>query len=281
VNLRKLDNRPAAIEREVSHAIMVADGYLSQWATFGPRRAVSSVDRPLEGLRVLELGPGTTLGVPVLLACAGAKVVVVDRFLAYWDNDFHPAFMARLLRRVDNRGPRFGDPIRRLLRHNAFTPDVIESFDIAAEELHSLGRTFDLVLSNAVLEHVQDIEITANNLSSATAPGGINFHQVDFRDHRDFNRPLEYLTLNKADFAVLRGTCFCECGCQWRASEVAATFEEAGFDVHTIVNLKTSPEYLAEVRPRLEPEFAALPDEELLATSAFFVLTRVADGTDR
>jgi SAM-dependent methyltransferase len=59
---------------------------------------------------------------------------------------------------------------------------------------------FDVTLSNAVLEHVFDPLRAAVNLHRVTAPGGIGFHQVDFRDHRDFTRPLEYLLLDEFSY---------------------------------------------------------------------------------
>jgi SAM-dependent methyltransferase len=278
VNLRKRDNSARAIEQHVGYAIAVAEGYLGHWQNFSGR-AVCDGPQPLAGLRVLELGPGATLGVPVLLACAGARVAVSDRFLAAWDDDFHPAFFRELLRQVDGRGPSFGDPIRELLRADGFVPTVIESYACGAEGLDHIDRSFDLVLSNAVLEHVLNVEATATNLARLTAPGGVGFHQVDFRDHRDFDRPLEFLTLPEDEFTQMRRDCFCECGCRWRVSEMTATFEEAGFTVRAHVNLQTTPEYLADVRPRLQPEFAALPDDDLLATSAFFHMSRGAANT--
>jgi hypothetical protein len=276
VNLKKQDNSPAAIARAVDYAVAVAEGYLSHWRVYG-RGASTPSDRPLEGLRVLELGPGATLGIPVLLACAGARMAISDRYPAYWDADFHRPFFEALLRRESERGPRFTAPLRELLSADTFVPEVLESFDGGAEQLGLISARFDLVLSNAVLEHVEDLEITAANLARLTAPRGWGFHQVDFRDHRNFDRPLEYLTMPADDFATMRRESFCECGCRWRAGDVAAAFEASGFTVGTHVNLRTTPEYLAAVRPRLQPEFASLSDEELLTTSALFVMERRGD----
>ena len=278
VNHRKQDNSPAAIGRAAAYAVTVADGYLGLWATHGGRAAAPASELPLTGIDVLELGPGATLGVPVLLACAGARVSVSDRFLAYWDADFHPAFFAELLLRVADRGERFCEPIRRLVAANAFTADVIASYDAGAEHIGRIGRRFTLVLSNAVLEHVADLQVAIAGIASVTAPGGMGLHQVDFRDHRDFSRPLEYLTIPGDEFALMREEAFCEWGATWRVSDVAAAFEDAGLSVRTHVNMKATPEYLSEIRPRLQPQFAALPDEELLATSALFVTRRAAGG---
>ena len=57
--------------------------------------------------------------------------------------------------------------------------------------------SFDMVLSNAVLEHVLDIPGAVAELSRVTCASGIHAHQVDFRDHRNFDRPLDHLLLDK------------------------------------------------------------------------------------
>jgi hypothetical protein len=278
VNLRKQDASPAAIALAADYAVTVADGYLGLWAAHSARAATPAPPRPLAGVRVLEIGPGATLGIPVLLACAGARVTVGDRFPAYWDPDFQPLFFRALLERVEPRGPDFTAPLRRLLAAGAFTPDVIESYDTGAEHIARIGRMFDLVLSNAVLEHVENLQVAVANIACVMAPGAIGFHQVDFRDHHHFDNPLEYLTIPRDEFAEERRAQFCERGATWRVSDVAAAFEDAGLVVRPHVNLRTTPEYLAGIRPRLQPEFAALPDEELLATSALFVTARGAEA---
>lgn len=275
VNFRKHDRSRTAIDTAVSYAIGIADGYLGHWRMHATARPATA-NRPLAGLRVLEIGPGATLGAPVLLACAGADVGIADRFPAQWDPEFHPAFFEALLERVRERGSRFGEPIRRLLRAGGFDPGVVASYELSAEETHRIGIAFDLVLTNAVLEHVNDLQVTVANLARLTARGGYGFHQVDLRDHRDFARPLEFLTMASHDFDALRAACFCECGGRWRASEISAIFEEAGLAVERQPNLWAEREYLVDVRPRLQPEFAALPHADLATLSALFVTHRAS-----
>ena len=273
INHKKQNNAPEAIANAVAYAVQVADGFDMWLRGSGPpdRRQPA---RPFEGLRVLELGPGETLGSAVLLACAGASVAVADRFLARWDPDFHAPFYRTLRETVGGRGPEYTATIDRLLAAGAFTDDVIACYPFGAEELWKIGTRFDLVFSNAVLEHVQDIGVTARNLAAVTAAGGYGFHQVDLRDHRDFSRPLEYLTMSRAAHHALRQRTFCEGGAQWRMSTVAAAFESAGFSAAISANLHADPAYIADVRPRLHPEFASTSDADLSAISAFFVLTR-------
>ncbi len=273
INLTKQNNSPGAIAAAVDYAISVAAGFEMWWQGNGPP-AVKHAVRPFAGLRVLEVGPGETLGSAVLLACGGATVAVADRFNAPWDPDFHGPFFRALRDRVADRGGVSTAPIDRLLNEGAFVADVVRVHPLAAEELWKVGERFDVVLSNAVLEHVEDIDTTAANLATVTAPGGYGFHQVDLRDHRDFSRPLEYLTMSRSDYNALRQRTFCEGGGQWRLSTIAAAFERAGFAQSASPNMYADAEYLADIRPRLHEDFAGLEGDDLAAISALYVVRR-------
>jgi hypothetical protein len=253
------------------------EGYVQQLA-HGTRVSNPEALRRLNGARLLELGPGRSLGTAVLLASAGARVSVADRFMPTWDDEYHaPIFEALLdVCAVDRLSLQ---PIRDALAARAFPP-AVTGHRLAAEQLGRIGGQFDLVLSNAVLEHVEDIAATAWNLAAVTAAGGLGLHQIDLRDHRDFARPLEFLTLPADAFAQLRRQSHCECGGCWRAADVAAAFDAHGFDVEIDVTMHASPEYLADVRPRLQPEYARLADAELSIVSALFRLRRRAGETD-
>jgi hypothetical protein len=48
------------------------------------------------------------------------------------------------------------------------------------------------VLSNSVLEHVEDVGLTVADLARVTTPGGQHFHFIDLRDHL-FRYPFEML----------------------------------------------------------------------------------------
>ena len=50
----------------------------------------------------------------------------------------------------------------------------------------------DVVLSNSVLEHVQDLPALFAELARILAPGGVMLHRVDYRDHF-FKYPFHFL----------------------------------------------------------------------------------------
>ena len=274
VNFRGGAIRAADAADAAQYATQVFANFLRQ-LSIGTRVLRTDSDRMLEGVAILELGPGRSLGTAVLLACAGARVSVADRFMPAWDDEYHaPVFEALLEMRALDGWP--VEQIQKILQARSFDP-AVKCYPFAAEQLTGIDGQFDVVLSNAVLEHVEDLGATAYNLAAKTRPGGIGIHQIDLRDHRDFTRPLEYLTLSPEEVARIRQESHCECGGVWRAADVAAAFDTHGFDVQVTPNMHAAAEYLVDVRPRLQPPFSSLADAELGIISALFHVRRRAD----
>jgi hypothetical protein len=152
----------------------------------------------------------------------------------------------------------------------------------AAETLDQhLDAPVDATLSNAVLEHVSDHAATARALARITRPGGMGFHQVDFRYHVDFMRPLDHLLDPPDVFARKAAACSFEMGCQLRPSELAALFEAAGFETQMQCGDFADPVYLDALLLRLRASASAYrdaPEAMLRPIGAYYVLRRPASG---
>ncbi|MCB9899018.1 MAG: methyltransferase domain-containing protein [Planctomycetes bacterium] len=253
----------------VDYASAVADGYVSQLAALGLRP---------EGLTLLELGPGADLGPALLLAGRGARVTVADPWLADCTAR-HLALYARLAERVESGdAPGHARALRAVLaerRHEA----ALLTLRASAERLgraHGLRPcSFDVCFSNAVFEHVASPLRAARRLFTLTRPGGYGLHQVDFRDHRDFARPLEHLTEGPLARALRRVRHRGAQGSGWRHPAYADALRRAGFELLDFEdNLHAAPEYLDEVLPRLRPAFGRLPRATLAVLSGRFVVRR-------
>src|SRR5262245_24553885 len=185
---------PENIERDVDSAVQVGRNYLG-W--MGDRVQ-------LRGLKVLELGPGINFGSAFYLAAHGAIPAVADRFLAPWDPDYHPGFYRRLWERLRQQEPHLDTQrLSACLAAGAYLPDAIAQHQHGTEDLDLPSESVDLVISNAVLEHLYDHAAALRQLSRITRPGGWNFHQVDFRYHRNWDTPLEHLLWTRERFARL------------------------------------------------------------------------------
>lgn len=145
-----------------------------------------------QGLRVLELGPGATLGTGVLLVGMGARSYrAVDAFplAAATPAEFYHALAAsdlpagvdreRLKTAIDGVLQGRGGPVSYV---------VDPAFDIVRA---SGGERFDLVVSNAALEHVDDVEHTIAQVSDVAAPGALFLAMVDFQTHSRWVREVD------------------------------------------------------------------------------------------
>ena len=274
VNYRRQDASPDAVSRDVDYAVQVALNY-ANWigsALHDPSTGLAVAS----GLRILELGPGPSLGTAILLAAAGARVTVADRFAAQWDDDYHPKVMRGLAERARSLPGVEVTLIEDLLRANTFAPHVVTIREYAAEELQQLPKaSFDVVVSNAVLEHLADVPQAFAGLAHVTARGGVGLHQVDFRDHRDFSHPLEYLTLSNEDFRAMFAERNGECGNRWRPRQMARAFDAAGLSLRVFVpNMSADPAYVEGIVPRLHPDVLPMATDELEVISAYFVVER-------
>lgn len=243
VNLSPIDNSDSAIARDAAYCLQTFQSCLD-WLSNTPAQVGP-------GHCLLELGPGTSYSSALGFAQRGAKIYVADRWLSKWREEYHPALYRKVSELYSSRGQSalssfFGEVAE--LGHEPFVTELPES----AETLSVADETFDFVFSNAVLEHLFDAPLAMRQLFRVTRPGGYSFHQVDYRDHRDFGRPLEYLLHSRAEYQRLAGSKDNEFGCQYRPDEHAAMFEGAGFVVDKIMPFApTDPEYLDDFLPRL------------------------------
>lgn len=126
----------------------------------------------------------------------------------------------------------------------------------------------DLILSNAFLEHVSDIDKAFSELARITRRGGMGVHVIDMTDHRRYveeRHPFDFLTDPGDGMAQgsnrLRYHEFLEAFGRHRFKVVAASSE---MDIGI-------PD---EMKRRLSPKFAAMSDEQLKPAIAHVVVRR-------
>jgi SAM-dependent methyltransferase len=131
---------------QADRCIDYAVGLGSMYAAALRRRGVD-----LAGREVLELGPGSDLGVGLHLLRQGAA-----RYLGFDRHDLASQAPAAFYERMAARG---------------------------LADLAALGQRFDVVVSNAAFEHFDDVGRTVAQLGQVVRPGGVALISVDLQTH--------------------------------------------------------------------------------------------------
>lgn len=272
VNLQERELSDDAIRADVAHTVDVAKLYLGN---------IPGGTAELRGKVVLEIGPGVNYGCALLMACLGARIIVADRFLPLWDELYHPRYYSALLDWItSNMLEADVAPLRKLLACGEHCPEVVGCVPTALEDLTLVpDSSVDIVLSNAVLEHLYDPERALANLARFSRHGALGLHQVDFRDHRSMDRPLEFLLLGDADFAREFEERHGECGNRIRPSELKVLFEKAGFRVVEFEpNILAEDSYLEAFISRLraaeQSKYREVDAGDLRVASGLFTVVR-------
>lgn len=168
--------------------------------------------------RVLELGPGSSLGTLYCFAAGGAErsvgvdiapiqklpefYQILKDYLAcvgafvYW-RPFH------LSDKFDKRHP----SIRNLLSWENIDAQVLydrlEYYSpVAAHELPFVEGDFDLIYSHAAMEHFDRPHEVVKEISRILAPGGLTIHAIDLHSH-SATGPLSHLQVREDEYKYL------------------------------------------------------------------------------
>ncbi len=270
VNYSERDSSPEAISQDVAYALEVGFNMLTQLKDL----------QPLRDKVILEIGPGINFGPMLVLACYGAVPIVADRFLAPWNPSYHPLFYNDFRAKLVRDHPEIDtSPIDQLLVSQKYAENTLRQVNSAAESLELEDNSVDIVVSNAVMEHFEDHQKACSELYRVTRSGGWGFHQVDFRYHPSFDRPLEHLLMSPDEFKGVANASFRECGTYLRPFEVTELFGNCGFELKKFIpNLLASPEYMKDFLPRLRETrnspYRLVSEEKLQVVSAFFVVCK-------
>jgi len=256
-----------ALTEAVEYAISLTNAYLTNRVPGGPEC--------LAGRRILELGPGRDFTPALVMTGYGAQLTLADLYLEKWDAEYHPLFYRRVRQRIAETYPQWPlTAIDQVIERNDHWGGRLRTLRCGLERLAGVpDQSFDLTFSNAVFEHLYNVPQALRELYRVTKPGGTGSHRVDFRDHRDFERPLEFLC--QADFIRTLDKGNTEHGNTLRPHEMEHIFLEVGFKVEEFyADMLADPAYLAEVRPRLLGRFRQFTDEQLRVISVRFRVVR-------
>lgn len=206
----------------------------------------------LNGKTVLEIGPGRTLGVAAFFVLNGADVVIsIDRFNCLREDD------EEIVKNICEKNNGSYSKVHRKIRY--ISGIRIERIG----EIREKGE-FDIIASNATLEHVEDLEKAFQQMSKVIKPGGIMLHEVDLACHNRFAKihPLAFLTFSDERWARM-GNNVGQLN-RFRFSHYLAFLEKSGFQIESYeITKRIGSSKIGEIRDSLDSIFAELSDDDL------------------
>jgi SAM-dependent methyltransferase len=280
----------ALAERSVEEAV----GYIT--SVVDKYKAASGVER-FHG-RVAEIGPGDSCGIGLMFLADGCEHVdLIDRFYSRRDEQHQQAIIHALVERfprlvsLRQNGDFSESSFSKVSRHYGEAA--------AAETFYKTNKSYDFIVSCAVMEHIYDPLRALSAMTSALNPGGMMLHQVDCRDHGQFSEyfhELKFLELPPFLYSPLkwgggpnrvRIGSYVELLRQEPVNFSIYITSLAGIPellshgtlMHEIPEtlLEISRNYVSRVRTALAQPFRDMADEELMVTSFLLVAKKKPD----
>lgn len=219
----------------------------------------------LQGKRILEYGPGDVPGVAMLMVAHGAdQVVCVDRFPLVRLSPKNVEIVRLMLERLPDAQRTRAEACFRQSGNprSGFDAKHIE-YLVRPSGLSGFKDEIDLVISRAVLEHVNDLPASFRDMYAALKPGGVAIHLVDLKSHGlHRNNPLDFLNWPGWLWSLM----YSAKGVpnRLRVDAYRQAVAQTGFELLEIKpTLVAAPEDIRNVRPHLAEAFKNLSDEDL------------------
>jgi len=216
----------AEIQRCIDYDIQVVDDWLCKLKTY------ADGEENLQGKNVLELGPGSDIGIGLYLLAKGCfqyNACDVHNLMKTTPDSFYRQFFGRLSRTEPQKKIDFLR--QQLAAFKAGYPSRLNSlvrddFDLVA----AFGpSTVDLVFSQAAFEHFDDVPTTISQLHTVCKPGAILVAQVDLKTHSRWIRQRDPNNIYRYPQALYRLLRFRGIPNRIRPFQYKAALEAAGW----------------------------------------------------
>jgi SAM-dependent methyltransferase len=250
--------------REIDRCIEYDERLVDEWLAL--LRSYTGCDAYLSGKRVVELGPGSDLGIGyILIAKGAARYIAVDAH----DN-------------VSRTPEAFYDRLFFRLRERSGTIDLPGGFREGGRDLHrsddrvcyrhqpdfnivaALGSaTVDLFFSQAAFEHFENIDHTVEQMTQVAAPGAIAVLIVDLRTHSRWIRDKDPNNIYRYPSWIYESFRFSGIPNRKRPFEYRRALEAAGWvDVRIRALSQLTSSHPSVERSRFSKQFHS-PDAEM------------------
>ena len=189
---------------------------------------VEDIQEFIRDKTVVEIGPGNVLGTAFYSIVYGAKkVICIDRFPVVFFKEQYNNFVS-LIDYLPNHLK--GKASEILKNYDDLKNRIVYYSDLTGRFTHIPDIKADIILSNAVLEHVYDLPSLFNMLSKISDKNALMFHGVDLRSHTmHYKNELDFLNVPIILWKLM--TCFRGAPNRITRSEYINIFESHNFKI--------------------------------------------------
>jgi SAM-dependent methyltransferase len=215
----------AETDRCIAYDLKVVDEWLQHLAAY-------TGSPVLGGKAVLELGPGSDLGIGLYLLAKGAATYSacdVNDLTKHAPKSFYSALIDRITAVLPGANRKYLESqIEGLRRRTASSLRVVvrSDFDLVA----SFGAdSIDLVFSQAAFEHFDDVVRTAQQLSVVCKPGATIVAEIDLKTHSRWIRDKDPNNIYRFSNLIYRAFWFRGIPNRLRPYQYKEIFERCGW----------------------------------------------------
>jgi SAM-dependent methyltransferase len=190
----------------------------------------------IDGLTILEIGPGRNLSVGAIYVLAGAqRYYGLDIYKDPNFDDLEPLKSMIELSRLQ-RGL-LQHPVESVLRHQGRSLEldrekVVFLYPHLSSDIPLPNNAIDFVFTNSAFEHFLTPRETIAAIYRVLKPGGITAHKIDLRDHRDSQNPLAFLKMDATEWrSLFPDEIIWAYTNRWRSSDFKTAFAATGFEL--------------------------------------------------
>lgn len=210
-------------------------------------------------LSMLELGPGGFLWVPLFLKSKWLQsYYTIDEINHF---EYLDGKAISLYNKVDDT----------FLKNNWIDQNYVHVLSYSALDIQQLESSIDFVFSNAVYEHIHDVEESIKQMSMVTKSWWYWLHTIDFRDHIFDKKSLFFLTIPQWLFKFLFGKCWAYVN-RLRYSQIKDLFEKYWFKIMDNLQLELFDDKQIKKYPNLKKCYKHV---DLTVAVARFIVKKV------
>ncbi len=233
---------------------------------------------------ILEMGAGKPLGTGIFWNFAGVKKYTsIDKFIQInlsdlWLQRFETMLSMNLFY-PDNF--KIDSLVKKNGNQYVLNEEKIRLIQGSLEEYPLEKNSFDFIYSNAVMEHMTNIEVILKKLHNVLKDDGVMYHGIDLREHHtnlrtvpDKNTSIDYLKYSKEEWERMYPPGSEHYINRFRASDFQKYFKDSGFRVVDFIT--TQKKDLDEtIYHKIHSEFHKYSIDDLKTTGIHMVLKKI------